>query len=230
MSKLKIFLSFFYLAILLPMVGLSMDFDREYIENLAKTHLESQIQLPEYGELEISVSEIDPRITINPCDTPLSVNIPENQNGRNVNIKISCESGATWRIFLSGRVTITVPVVVAKSNISSGSTLDDSNLEIIHQDTAKIRGEVYDKYDDFLGAKATKSISRGAAVSKDSICLVCSGENVTIAVESVGFKIKTAGIALENGALGEEIRVKNKQSGRIVFAQIRSVNNVVVIL
>lgn len=226
MSKLKIFLPFFYFSMLSPLQSYAIKLDSAYIEKLTKAYLQQQITAPDEGNLTISVSSIDPRVIIKPCDQQLTLNIPENHNSRNVNVKISCESSIPWNIFIAAKITTTLPVVVAKNYISKGSILDSSNLQVIQRDAFRIRGEFYRNIDKLLNTKTTRSMAKGKIISKNNICLVCKGERVTISTGNTNFTIRTDGLALANGTFGQYIRVKNNRSGRMISAQVVAINQV----
>ena len=58
------------------------------------------------------------------------------------------------------------------------------------------------------------------------VCRVCKGENVTCYASLRGLRIKTTGIALEDGTLDELVRVKNKKSGKVLNARVDGVESV----
>lgn len=225
MSKLKIFLFSWY-SILFSATTLAVELDHAYLENLAKNYVQQQIAIPKDGKLKIQTVAIDPRIKITACNQPLQLNIPENHNSRNINVKISCLDDKPWKIFIPVKVSITIPVVIAKQYIAKGSLLDNSNLAVVLKDSLQTRGEFYNSIEQVENNKALKSLPKGRIVSPNNICLVCKGENVTINATTSGLSIQTAGIALNNGVLNEIIKVKNVRSGRIISGQIKAANYV----
>lgn len=224
MTKLKIFLSF--LCVLLSFYSFAEKLDSDYLENLAKIYLAKQITKPELGNRKIEVNPIDPRMIIKPCNQPLTLSIPKRHNSRNVNVKISCGSSPLWKLFLSAKISTTIPIIIAKNYISKGSLLDESNIDIVERDSFKIRGEYFSDLTKLLNNKTTTSIAKGKTITKKNICLVCKGENVIIKASAKDFAIQTDGVALSNGTLGQIIRVKNKHSKRTLSAQIISKNHV----
>jgi flagellar basal body P-ring formation protein FlgA len=230
MSKLKIFLSFLFIFLLSTTLSHATSIDKKFIENFAQISIENSLTVPDYGQLNVSVSEIDPRIIIHDCEIPLIADIPEQHSSHNINVKISCTGTEPWQLFIAARVNITVPVVVAKMNISKGSMLDDANLTITQLDQSRIRGEVYDQLNEFVGAKSTRNISTGMPLNKRNICLVCKDESVTIFIDHHGLQLKAQGIALNDGILGQEISIKNKRSGKIINARVAALNKVEVFL
>ena len=228
MSKLKIFITFLlFICSLLPF-AFGNTYDRDYITHFAKEYVRSHLSVPDNGKLTISPSTIDSRITIKPCDVPLTANIPESYSTRNVNVKVSCASSIPWNIYLPVKVVTKIPVIVAKKQISKGSVLDNNNIHLEWRELHKIRGEVIEDIKLIIGSRANRTLSKGAIMTKKSICVVCKGETVTITAKSNNFMIKTAGIALKNASFGEQVSIKNTRSGRTIKAQVKAINQVII--
>jgi flagella basal body P-ring formation protein FlgA len=228
MSKLKIFITFLLFIDCFSSKLFANSYDREFIINFAKEYVETNTPVPNKGKLVVLPSSIDSRITIKPCSIPLSANIPENYSSRNVNVKISCSSSKPWHIFLPVKVVTTIPVLVTKNKINKGTILNKSNLEIDWRERSKIRNEIIDDIKLVIGARSKRTLSKGSVITKKSICAVCKNENVTIIAQSNNFIVKTAGIALKNATLGEQVKVKNIRSGRTINAQVKAINQVVI--
>jgi len=228
MSKLKILvkITLIYLAILNP--SQAMTFDREYIYNFIESYVENHVSVPTQGKLQIEVSQIDPRITLQPCLSPLSANIPEKHYGRNVNVKIVCSDENSWQLFIPVKIQTIVPVLVTRMRVSKGTLLDSSNIEVIFKDSGQIRGTVLTDPSVVKGARTKRNLSQGRAITNKNTCFVCKGQQVNIIAKSANFEIKSFGIALEDGSLGEVISVENKKSGRSVQGQVNAINQVVI--
>lgn len=228
MSPLKILLAipFIYFAIVSSSSG--MTFDREYLYNFIKKHVESNVTLPAQGKLNVEVSEIDPRITLQSCLSPLTANIPENHNGRNVNVKIVCTDEDSWYLYIPVRIQTIVPVLVTRMRVNKGTLLNQSNMEVIFKDSNQIRGTVMTDTTLVTGARIKRNLSKGSVITDKNTCFVCKDEPVNIIAKSESFEIKSYGVALNDGSLGEIIAVRNKQSGRIVQGQVSAINQVVI--
>jgi flagella basal body P-ring formation protein FlgA len=228
MSILKISIIISLILALLPNLTFGQTINREQLQNFVIQFIENNIALPTQGKMTVSVSTLDPRITIKPCLSALEANIPENHNGRNVNVKINCNDPTPWYLFIPARIQVVVPVVVAKSIISKGSRVDASNVIIEYRDTLRIRGEILDDTKIVIGTRAKRKISAGAILTRNNICFVCKGSHVTLIAKSGTLMIKTSGIALKDGALGEQIQVENDSSGRTVTGRVSAINKVVI--
>jgi len=230
MIKLKILKVITYFSPFWAFSVLASTYDSTYIENFAKTHVEQNIHLPDNAIVEVTPSKIDPRIVIKPCKEPLQANIPENRAGRNLNIKISCSDSTPWNIYLPVKVKTLVPVVVATTRLNKGSSLTKDNIQVKFVDQKSIRGERISKVEDIYGAKTKRNISANKPITARNICYVCKGELVTVVAKSDSFMIKTTGTAMNNGSLGQQIKVKNERSGRVVTAKVNAINKVEITL
>lgn len=228
MSKLKALLA----TILIYILGLNCSnatlFDRDYLTNFIKTSIEKTLVIPANSKRVIEVSSIDPRITLQPCHSPLQVNIPEKHNGRNLNVKVICSDSKSWYLFVPIKIQTIVPLLVTTMRVTKGTLLNESNIEIVFKDDAKIRGSIITDTALVIGARAKRNLSTGSAITHKNICFVCKGQQVNIIAKSSGFKIKSSGIALRDGSLGEIISVKNEKSGRVIRGQVNAINEVVI--
>ena len=234
MKKVTFFylLPIFVLICLLPNTVLSKAFTATEIENLAKAQVEKEYSSQQTEEQKISITapKLDPRIHINDCDSNLKVNILENQNSRNINVKISCESKNSWHLYLPVKVTILLPVLVAASNLDKGAILDSDNTKVTFVEEYKIRGATLSDNESVLGARIKRNLQKDNAIYSNNICIVCKGEIVTILANASSFQIKTNGTALSNGTIGEQVRIKNNRSGKVISARVKDINKVVISL
>ena len=155
-------------------------------------------------------------------------NIPEKHNSRNVNVKVVCPDEASWQLFIPVKIQTIVPILVTRMRIAKGTLLDNSNIEVIFKDNNQIRGSVLTDPAIVTGARTKRNLSQGSAITDRNTCFVCKGQPVNIIARSVNFEIKSFGIALKDGSLGELIPIKNKESGRIVQGQVNAINQVVI--
>jgi flagella basal body P-ring formation protein FlgA len=228
MRYTKIILLFTFILVIKQPVIANNELDSAFIERFAHAYLTEKFPSTEQEKVRISLSSLDPRIIIKACSIPLTANVPEKNNTRKLNIKISCDESTPWKIYLSAKIEVTKAVLIAKSTIDKGDTLDNSNIELAYIPINKIRGNKLIDKNIIFGAKAKKRIAKGRAISKKSICLICKGDMVTIIASSKNFNIKTQGMALSSGNINEQIRVRNSRSNKVITPRIKTVNQVVI--
>lgn len=228
MSKLKIFITFSILQLVWLTSAKAEAISHEQIKAFAKQYVENNLPSHAQGKRIVTPADIDPRITIKPCSEPLQANIPENYRTRNVNVKIFCSGSNPWYIYLPVKVSTEIPVLVAKTKIAKGTVLDQDNVAVIWKLLHQTRGEVIDDASSVYGAKSKRSLIQGAVITKKMFCVVCKGDTVTIMAKSDSLMIKTQGIAQTSGVVGQQIRVKNKRSGRSITARVNTINQVAI--
>ena len=116
MSKLKIFIVISLISLSLSDLAFGQTMNREQIQDFVVKFIENNIPLPEQGKMTVSVSSIDPRIIIKPCLSSLLANIPQNHNGRNVNVKINCNDPTPWYLFIPAKIQMAFIFLISSLN------------------------------------------------------------------------------------------------------------------
>ena len=200
--------------------------EQQIIET-AIQHVKTLFPQPEIGTLSFAAVPIDHRIKIKPCNQPLKAKIPNKASlNKRTTVQISCDSPKHWKMYIQIKIQRIMPMVVAKSDLASGTMLSTNNLIIIMKDSSQIRGRILHQPDILYGARVSRYIRAGQPITMRQICLVCKGDNVTIIAKIKGLQIKTSGIAQQSGSLGDNIAILNKSSGKRIEAKVIAVNQV----
>lgn len=96
-------------------------------------------------------------------------------------------------------------------------------------DLQRFRRQGFSNIDAVIGAKTKKNLRAGEVIESNDICVVCRNETVTIKAVKSGMTITTKGTALTDGSHGEQIRVKNTKSNRIIEGRVTGISEVTVI-
>jgi len=116
--------------------------------------------------------------------------------------------------------------VVTLSAIDKGSVLTLENIGLKYVDEKRIRGERMTNPTILIGAKSKRTLSMGTAITRKNICSVCKGDSVTIEAKSSSLSIRTDGVSMGNGHIGDKVKIKNERSGKIVNAKVSGLNKV----
>ncbi|MGS0673904.1 flagellar basal body P-ring formation chaperone FlgA [Shewanella sp. 125m-1] len=200
------------------------------ISQLAIAAIEEKIEAPDKAKINISPQSLDTRVNLPNCYLPITAEIASDRAiRRNNTVKISCNSpdlSYPWQMFLSVRVEILYPVVVAKSTMGPGVLLsrDDIALEYIEQTT--LRGQQFESISEVIGARLKRRVAPGHPIFANQLCIVCKGDSVSIYARSDNFEIKTVGEALHDGNVGDKVRIKNSHSHKKLDARVTGVGQV----
>ncbi len=180
-------------------------------------------QLSDAEEHHVEFRPLDPRLRLTACPAPLDFQVHGTGELRGrTNLRVSCQE-SDWFIFITADIQVLSPVVVARQQLNRGARLSSSMLEVRQMDTARIRGDFFTEPSELEGMEVRNRIRAGEAVTSRQVNLtqlVNRGDQVVIQASNDNLRIRMLGEALDSGRLGEQIRVRNLQSGRTVRARI----------
>lgn len=176
------------------------------------------------GRHQISVGRLDARLRLHRCDKPLAASL-ENSDapiGR-VTVRVRCNGSAPWGIFVPAQVSLYQEVVVTRHPVKRNSLLEAGDLMLAERDISTLgQGYLLD-IGQAAGAMAIRAMSAGQPVQPGQIRIpptVKRGDQVVISATSGAISVRMPGEALSDGNRGEQIRVRNLRSQRVIHARI----------
>ncbi|MFY8272938.1 flagellar basal body P-ring formation chaperone FlgA [Pseudoalteromonas sp. SSDWG2] len=202
-------------------------YSRAQLQQLAQQHISTIAQIKPEQELVVQAIELDARIPERYCSQPLQLETNnEPPFNRQVTVQLKCNSPALWTQYVHVRIEKLSPIVVANGHIAPGQIINEQDVSVEYRPQHFVRPRYVEQPQDVIGSRSKRSIRSGLPINTGQLCMVCKGDNVTIIATINGLMIKTTGEALEDGAMGENIRVRNRKSGRLINAQVTAVETV----
>lgn len=199
----------------------------EAIRATAADYVQAHITVPDGARVTVEANELDNRLKYPDCKQPLLASAPGNNGfGRYVTVKVSCADDQGWSLYVPVQTRFEYPVVVATATLNADAVLEPQHLRLEYRDANTLRGNTVTDPNQLVGARLIRRIGSGQPIGNNNICLVCSGDLVTIFARTGGIEIKTGGEARGSGALGDTIRVQNSRSKRIIDARVVGVGEV----
>lgn len=189
----------------------------ELLKNVI-SYVEQEFNPDNNKNLRVVAHPLDSRITIKACDQDLSFYISKSRTfTRQFPIKVTCANeNNPWKVYVQVSVAEMIETLVTNQTIAKGNTVDIDMIEIELVEARRVKDRSSNDLSSIVGGRALKNIQRGNQIGQNDVCLVCKGDDVSIIAKNGGMMIKTSGTAIENGAKGESIKVKNNSSSRIV--------------
>jgi flagella basal body P-ring formation protein FlgA len=165
------------------------------------------------------------------CLAPLIISSSDHQTLPVGNLKrsVSCEdSDNDWRINVSIKATLSLPVAIASTTLNRHDTIDARSVRLEDRTLSRATSFVTD-LSTLQGKQVTRRMRTGQIIDSKFVSsppLVEKGNEVVIIAEKEGFNATTKGIALETGASGEQIKVQNSQSKKVIRAVVSGANQV----
>ncbi|PAJ75148.1 flagella basal body P-ring formation protein FlgA [Pseudoalteromonas sp. NBT06-2] len=222
-------LIFFIFLVLFSNNTSAVGYSKSQLQQLAINYLAQNLKELTNGTRELSALPIDPRISDKNCETELLINsVNVQRSNRQSTIQIKCLDEKKWNLYVQVKIMELAPIVVVNQNLSKGEII--TNEHLITKQTQKhlIRTQYLNKAQMYtlLGSRSKRNIRSGSAITYKQVCMVCKGDRVTIFASYRGLSIKTAGIALQDGIIGQNISVKNSKSGKKLHARVIGVDQV----
>ncbi|MEY2801150.1 MAG: Flagella basal body P-ring formation protein FlgA precursor [Pseudomonadota bacterium] len=119
-------------------------------------------------------------------------------------------------------------VVVTTGLLQRGTRVSADQLVLMDMPAHNLPTNVLDRIDDALNAEVMRDVPNGSIVRSHDLrpaLMVRRGQLVMVAAGSAsGFRVVARLEALQDGRMGEQIKLKNKESGRQISAVVTGLN------
>lgn len=186
------------------------------------TQLSETVPNATAGNIEIIIGDINNVIADRECPGTLAVNTQGTRLLGRITTQIQCDN-PRWSFFLPVETRVVLPVVVTSVPITRGTLLTREHVQLQTLDIGQERQGYFSNIEDVLGHSARRTLQPGVVINAyvaQAPQLVERGEWITIQSGASALVVTAAGQALESGGLGEQIRVKNLNSGQTIRAWI----------
>ncbi len=145
---------------------------------------------------------------------------------RNVVLNLIDEQGRTHKRQV--KLTWYQPMLFATRDLARGQVLKAEDFEL-RVAVAEYREVAVSSLEGVVGTSLRRRVLAGEQLEKGVLTIeggIVSGQPVTLVGKVRGLVIETQGIALERGAIGAMIRVRNLSSRKIVYGRVLDANRV----
>lgn len=205
----------------------------QQIDASIRAHL--RIQLAEQAEQQ---GWLNPQITYksNPlgtaralpiCNEKLQLSRLDNGNAllERQRLQLTCPGDDGWQLISLVTPSVELPVLVASTVTERGKPLLAQQFQLQQQDIAKLPRGFYQDADEVAGQIAKRRIRNGQVLTPALVApalLVKRGQNVNMIARHGDIEASTAGLALEDGQMGQVIRVRNIASDTVIRAKVKA--------
>jgi len=121
------------------------------------------------------------------------------------------------------RIHMYETVIVAARSLSPNQQLTDTDVRLEEREVGNAAARYLTRVDDVKGLVTNRLVREGTLFTKTMLqnpVILEAGANVDILADINGVKIKTPGITLQRGRVGQLIRVRNADSQKVLRARV----------
>ncbi|HEY7883409.1 MAG TPA: flagellar basal body P-ring formation chaperone FlgA [Cellvibrionaceae bacterium] len=175
-------------------------------------------------KLTVNVNQLDPRLQLSACTQPLEISVRDTSgNGGAVSARVECHSPNPWAIYVGAQVDLYHQVVVASRPLARGERLHQDTVELALMNTSQLRQGYLTTLDSVQGLVIKRHLQANEPLRQGILeqpVIVSRGQTVTLESEAGAINVATQAEALSNGRLGDQIRVRNLSSQRVIRADV----------
>lgn len=181
------------------------------------------------GDSAINVDLANPQISFYvPTDAPVGISVEElafdQRSARFSATIVSAESSRfAARIRVTGRAVRVSSIPVPTHRIDKGEVIGETDVDWVEVPSDRINGQTITDIVALVGMSPRKALKAGAPVRAADVrtpLVVEKGTPVTMVFKTPAMVLTAGGKSLDEGAIGETIRVRNDNSQLIVDAVI----------
>jgi flagella basal body P-ring formation protein FlgA len=194
---------------------------------------------------QVSLAPMDARVKVRACDKPLTMDLPF---ASAETVRVRCTQ-PVWQQFVRVSVGGKAPeiqvqakaetpaepakrwVLMASVPLQRGMMLNETHVQRVQVDASVMPVNVLEQTSEVLHAEVVRDVRPGVPLRSHDIrptVLVKRGQMVLMSVgQPQGFQISARVEALQDGRFGEQIKLKNRDSGRELSGRVQGPNQVI---
>ncbi len=175
-----------------------------------------------YGleNIQVKVGNIDKRLRLEACDDFLTFEMREPPYGNGTaTIKVQCVESHNWSIYVPIKTEIFGEILVVDKSLSRGHVIEESDLLFQRTNLSSLKRGFVQTQSQVVGMELKRHLARGAVINLSHVKkpnIITKGQEVVVESKSSFLSVESTAVALNSGHEGQQIKVKNLRSNRVV--------------
>ncbi|MFC5476745.1 flagellar basal body P-ring formation chaperone FlgA [Massilia suwonensis] len=197
------------------------------VEEAARAQLEKQAAASNLPDARFELTVVPPRVAAT-CSGPVEVETVDTRQPTRMRFAVRCPGAGATRLEYIVRARISASVVVLAAPVAANEILTDTHVTVEQREITSIPDPVIDP-NDAVGQTSRRMLRAGDVLRNNSLSapvLIKRGDAVVMVARVEGIEVSTAGEALDAGARGATVRVRNSTSGQTVRMRVTGAGTV----
>ena len=194
--------------------------------NFIHNHVASQQGL----KPEIKVGKLDSRLKLKKCNKSLRAFLPKGSRelGKTT-IGVKCAGSHPWSLHVPVTISLYKNVVVSSRTLRKGDVITAGDVKLSKHNIADLSYGYFVEKKSGVGMKVKRRAVAGTVLTPSMLkkpLVISRGQRVAIMAQSGRMEVRMMGKALNNGAIGDRIKVINIKSKQKLEAVVTSSSEV----
>lgn len=175
------------------------------------------------ARVEVVAGALDSRLALAACGQGIRVAADLSRQTARVNARVSCAGPSPWNLYVPVEIRVYRPVLVTTRALARGEAIGAGDVTLAERNSLAAGAPPLSEPAAVVGQSARRSIAANTVLSAGLIelpVLVRRGDRLGVSARAGGITIQISAEALGTARLGERVRVRNLQSGRVIDAVV----------
>lgn len=193
------------------------------IAEAARAHIAAQLG-DARNTANIEIGQVDPRLRLAACGaSPEGFSPPGGRVVGRITVGVRCAGPQPWTLYVSATVRVMAAVVVSARPLAKGAVVTADDLKSIATDLGRQPAGVYTDPAQAIGQIVRIPVAAGTTLGRQHLAApnrVQRGTPVTVVAGQGGIAVRSTAEALQDGAVGERIRVRNPLTKKVIYGVV----------
>jgi flagella basal body P-ring formation protein FlgA len=197
------------------------------VEAAARQQVERWAAAAGLSEPQFNVTVVPGTRPLTACSGPVTAQGADTRLPSRMRFVAVCAGNNGWRYEFIVRAQVSARIAVMANDLPAGKVLSDEDLLLERHDVSSVADSITDPQ-DAVGMSAKRALRGGEVLRKNLLMastLVKRGEPVRIVARHEQIEVSMAGDALDTGARGDMVRVRNA-NGTVIRARVTGAGTV----
>ncbi len=197
------------------------------IEQAARGQIDKQLLNSGLSDPQVELTVLSAR-PAPPCNAPVEIEAVDTRQYARMRFVARCPDPGGWRHDFVVRARVSAVVAVTSAPLRVGEVLGDEHITLERRDVT-IMNDAIGTPADALGQTSRRSLRAGEVLRSSQLSspvMVKRGDQVLMVARHEGIEVSMAGEALDAGARGAVVRVRNVGSGQVVRMRVAGAGTV----
>lgn len=172
---------------------------------------------------DVSIERVDFKKPILIAPGEVKFEVLDNSDKRSYTLRAKVEGTTTQEFKVTPTISEWGEIPVATRTLSVGDIVQEGDYERARVNLARLPKDAVMNDQQLLGRATQQGVTPGEVFKRESLAapiVISKGQKVTLRYRSGQFEATATGIAVEDGGAGQDIKIKNDTSNKVVVATV----------